>query len=214
MAYFGRLKHYFIENLDELVANAGHLRPFLRVYDEKESLLFNSRSRGESKILSNFHPSSVPLPWRGKFFTSVEAMIFYTYIEENCKNPKWEEKKKEVLAQILESKHGREVKEINRQSGLYSKVRKAIVKEIGEENWDLYAWKVACDAVKVKYEYCLEFRNFVNTNKDKSFIENSFWKKMPKAGVLRVTDESSRYFGKYIGCNFTGVAIQRCLERG
>lgn len=214
MAYFGRLKHYFIENLDELVANAGHLRPFLRVYDEKESLLFNSRSRGESKILSNFHPSSVPLPWRGKFFTSVEAMIFYTYIEENCKNPKWEEKKKKVLAQILESKHGREVKEINRQSGLYSKVRKTIVKEIGEENWDLYAWKVACDAVKVKYEHCPEFRNFVNANKDKSFIENSFWKKMPKAGVLRVTDESSRYFGKYIGCNFTGVAIQRCLEQG
>ena len=214
MAYFGRLKHYFIENLDKLVANAGHLRPFLRVYDEKESILFNSRSRGESKILSNFHPSSVPLPWRGKFFTSVEAMIFYTYIEENCKNPKWEEKKKEVLAQILESKHGREVKEINRQSGLYSKVRKAIVKEIGEENWDLYAWKVACDAVKVKYEHCPEFRNFVNANKDKSFIENSFWKKMPKAGVLRVTDESSRYFGKYIGCNFTGVAIQRCLEQG
>ena len=214
MAYFGRLKHYFIENLDELVANAGHLRPFLRVYDEKESLLFNSRSRGESKILSNFHPSSVPLPWRGKFFTSVEAMIFYTYIEENCKNPKWEEKKKEVLAQILESKHGREIKEINRQSGLYSKVRKAIVKEIGEENWDLYAWKVACDAVKVKYEHCPEFRNFVNVNKDKSFIENSFWKKMPKAGVLRVTDESSPYFGKYIGCNFTGVAIQRCLEQG
>ena len=22
----------------------------------------------------------------------------------------------------------------------------------------------------------------------------------------------SPYFGKYIGCNFTGVAIQRCLE--
>ena len=132
MAYFGRLKHYFIENLDELVANAGHLRPFLRVYDEKESQLFNSRSRGESKILSNFHPSSVPLPWRGKYFTSVEAMIFYTYIEDNCKNPKWESKKQEVLDLILNSKDGREVKEINRQSRLYSKVRKATVEQIGE----------------------------------------------------------------------------------
>ena len=214
MAFFGRLKHYYVESMDELLANVGHLRPYLRVYDEKESVLFNSKSRGESKILSNFHASSVPLPWRGKLFTSVEAMIFYTYIEENCKNPKWEEKKKEVLAQILESKHGREVKEINRQSGLYSKVRKAVVKEIGEENWDLYAWKVACDAVKVKYEHCPEFRSFVDRNKDKSFIENSYWKKIPKAGVLKVTDENSPYFGKYIGCNFTGVAILRCLQQG
>lgn len=213
MAFFRKLKHYYIESLDELLANVGHLRPYLRVYDEKESLLFNSRSRGESKILSNFHPSSVPLPWRGKYFTSVEAMIFYTYIEENCKDPELESKKLEVLELILNSKHGREVKEINRQSRLYSKVRKATVEQIGEDNWDLYAWHVACDAVKVKYEYCPEFRRFVDANKDKSFIENSFWKKIPKAGVLKVTDENSPYFGKYIGCNFTGVAIQRCLQQ-
>ena len=213
MAFFGKLKHYYIESMDELLANVGHLRPYLRVYDEKESLLFNSRSRGESKILSNFHPSSVPLPWRGKLFTSVEAMIFYTYIEDNCKNPKWEEIKQEVLDLILNSKDGREVKEINRQSRLYSKVRKATVEQIGEDNWDLYAWHVACDAVKVKYENCPEFRRFVDANKDKSFIENSFWKKIPKAGVLKVTDENSPYFGKYIGCNFTGVAIQRCLGK-
>ena len=212
MAFFRKMKHYYIESMGDLLANVGHLRPYLRVYDEKESILFNSRSRGESKILSNFHPSSVPLPWRGKLFTSVEAMIFYTYIEDNCKNPKWEEKKREVLEQILATKHGREVKEINRESKLYAKVRKATVKEIGEDNWDLYAWKVAYDAVKVKYEHCPEFRSFVDANRGKSFIENSWWKKIPKAGVLMVTDESSPYFGKHIGCNFTGVAIQRCLQ--
>ena len=55
-------------------------------------------------------------------------------------------------------------------------------------------------------------RNFVDTNRNKSFIENSFWKKIPKGGVLKVTDENSLLFGKYIGCNFTGVAIQRCLQ--
>lgn len=76
-------------------------------------------------------------------------MIFYTYIEDNCKNPKCGEKKCEVLEQILTTKHGREVKEINRESKLYSKVRKVTVKEIGEHNWELYAWKVACDAVRV-----------------------------------------------------------------
>ena len=89
MAFFGKMKHYSVESMDELLASVGHLRPYLRVYDEKESILFNSRSRGESKTLSNFHASSVLLPWRGKLFTSVEAMIFYTYIEDNCKNRKW-----------------------------------------------------------------------------------------------------------------------------
>ena len=212
MAFFGKMKHYSVESMDELLASVGHLRPYLRVYDEKESILFNSRSRGKSKTLSNFHASSVPLPWRGKLFTSVEAMIFYTYIEDNCKDPKLEEKKRVVLEQILNSKHGREVKDINRETKLYSKVRKATVERIGEHNWDLYAWKVACDAVKVKYEHCPEFRRFVDANRGKSFIENSWWKKIPKAGVLKVTDENSPLFGKYIGCNFTGVAIQRCLQ--
>ena len=212
MAFFGRMKHYYADCVDELLVKVGHLRPYLRVYDEKESILFSSRSRGESKVLSNFHASSVPLPWRGKLFTSVEAMIFYTYIEESCNNPKWETKKQEVLEMILNTRHGREVKEINRQTQLYKKVRKATVEVIGEENWDLYAWKVACDAVRVKYEHCPEFRKFVDENRDKSFVENSYWSKIPKAGVLKVTDEQSPHFGKYIGCNFTGVAIQRCLQ--
>ena len=91
-------------------------------------------------------------------------------------------------------------------------IRKAFVEAHGEENWDLYAWRIACEAVKVKYEYCPEFRKYVDDNRGKLFVENSFWKKIPKAGVLKVTDENSPYFGKYIGCNFTGVAIQRCVE--
>ena len=80
MAHFARLKHYYIENVDELLETVGHLKPYLRVYDESNVLLFNSRSRGDAKLLSNFHASSVPLPWRGLHFSSVEAMIFYTYI--------------------------------------------------------------------------------------------------------------------------------------
>ena len=51
------------------------------------------------------------------------------------------------------------------------------------------------------------------TNIEKlTFEDNSWWKKVPKAGVLKVADESSPHFGKYIGCNFTDVAIQRCLQ--
>ena len=60
--------------------------------------------------------------------------------------------------------------------------------------------------------HCPEFRRFVDAKRDKSFIENSWWKKIPKGGVLKVTDENSPLFGKYIGCNFTGVAIRRCLQ--
>ena len=210
---FARLKHYYIEDIQQLLERIGHLRPYLRVYDQRDILLFNSRSRGEAKLLSNFHASSVPLPWRGLHFSSVEAMIFYTYIADNCNNPKWESEKQTVLNLILATKDGREVKNCEAKNKLYRKVRKAFVKAYGEENWDLYAWSVACEAVKVKYEYCPEFRKFVDDNSDKIFVENSFWKKIPKAGALKVTDENSPYFDKYIGCNFTGVAIQLCLEQ-
>ena len=196
-----------------MLERIGHLRPYLRVYDQRDILLFNSRSRGEAKLLSNFHASSVPLPWRGLHFSSVEAMIFYTYIADNCNNPKWETEKQTVLNLILATKDGREVKNCEAKNKLYRKVRRAFVKAYGEENWDLYAWSVACEAVKVKYEYCPEFRKFVDDNSDKIFVENSFWKKTPKAGALKVTDENSPYFDKYIGCNFTGVAIQLCLEQ-
>ena len=210
---FARLKHYYIEDIQQLLERIGHLRPYLRVYDQRDILLFNSRSRGEAKLLSNFYASSVPLPWRGLHFSSVEAMIFYTYIADNCNNPKWETEKQTVLNLILATKDGREVKNCEAKNKLYRKVRKAFVKAYGEENWDLYAWSVACEAVKVKYEYCPEFRKFVDDNSDKIFVENSFWKKIPKAGALKVTDENSPYFDKYIGCNFTGVAIQQCLEQ-
>ena len=210
---FARLKHYYIEDIQQLLERIGHLRPYLRVYDQRDILLFNSRSRGEAKLLSNFHASSVPLPWRGLHFSSVEAMIFYTYIADNCNNPKWETEKQTVLNLILATKDGREVKNCEAKNKLYRKVRRAFVKAYGEENWDLYAWSVACEAVKVKYEYCPEFRKFVDDNSDKIFVENSFWKKTPKAGALKVTDENSPYFDKYIGCNFTGVAIQLCLEQ-
>ena len=210
---FARLKHYYIEDIQQLLERIGHLRPYLRVYDQRDILLFNSRSRGEAKLLSNFYASSVPLPWRGLHFSSVEAMIFYTYIADNCNNPKWETEKQTVLNLILATKDGREVKNCEAKNKLYRKVRRAFVKAYGEENWDLYAWSVACEAIKVKYEYCPEFRKFVDDNSDKIFVENSFWKKTPKAGALKVTDENSPYFDKYIGCNFTGVAIQLCLEQ-
>ena len=84
-------------------------------------------------------------------------------------------------------------------------------KKIGEENWNLYAWKMSCDANKVKYEHCPEFRTVVDANKDKFFCENSYWNEIPKAGVLKIEDANSPYNGKYIGCNFTGIAIQLCV---
>ena len=62
MAFFGKMKHYSVESMNELLASVGHLRPYLRVYVEKESVLFNSRSRGESKTLSNFHARVCSFP--------------------------------------------------------------------------------------------------------------------------------------------------------
>lgn len=207
MAYYNTIK-----NFDEFINKVGYLRQYLRVYNEKDILLFNSRSKGDVKILSNFWGCSVPLLWRGLEFTSVEAIIIWSYIEDNCNTPQFQSKKKEVLRSILNSKDGREVKKNIEAYKLYHQVRDLKIAEIGEEKWDLYDWGISSEAIKLKYDYCPEFRKVVDANKDKYFCENSYWKDIPKAGVLKVTDGNSKYFGKYIGANYTGIAIQKCLD--
>ena len=211
MSYYPKLPHYYIEDVDEFLSNIGYLKPYLRVYDPKDIILFSSKNRNERKILSNFHESSVPMPWMGHYFNSAEAMLFYTYLHDFFNNPKYDEEKEEALQFIIDSKFGKEVKTNKLVNKLYGKMKKSVINELGEEGWDLTDWEIACKIVKVKYEYCPEFKKLVDANKDKWFCENSFWEKIPKPGVLKVTDKDSPLYGKYIGCNLTGIAIQRCV---
>ena len=201
----------YISNFNEDIESFGYLRPYLRVYDEKDIILFSSKYKNEYRILSNFWASSVPLPWRGKYYNSVEQMIISSFIEDNC-NPKYHDEMVKVLEMIHNCKDGKEVKNNMEIQKLYKKVRKETIEKVGEENWDLQDWKVSRAAIKVKYDYCPEFREVVDANKDKFFCEDSYWKEFPKAGVLKVTDESSPFFGKYIGANYTGIAIQMCVN--
>lgn len=200
-----------IKNVDELLAKVGYLRQYLRVYDEKDIILFRYNSKGDAKILSNMYASSVPLPWRGKEYNSVEQMIISSYIEDNC-NPKYKEELNYVLDLIHKCKDGMEVKSNKDIQNLYRKVREETIAAIGEEKWDLNDWVISSAAIKVKYDYCPEFREFVNAHKDKYFCEYIYTKPKVKAGVLKVTDENSPFFGKYIGANYTGIAIQLCVS--
>lgn len=200
-----------IKNVDELLSKVGYLRQYLRVYDEKDIILFRYNSKGDAKMLSNMYASSVPLPWRGKEYNSVEQMIISSYIEDNC-NPKYKEEMDYVLDLIHKCKDGMEVKSNKDIQKLYRKVREETIAAIGEEKWDLNDWVISSAAIRVKYDYCPEFREFVNAHKDKYFCEYIYTKPKVKAGVLKVTDENSPFFGKYIGANYTGIAIQKCLE--
>lgn len=200
-----------IKNVDELLAKVGYLRQYLRVYDEKDIILFRYKSKGDAKMLSNMWASSVPLPWRGKEYNSVEQMIISSYIEDNC-NPKYHDEMIKVLDLIHKCKDGLEVKNNKEIQKLYTTVREETIAAIGEEKWDLNDWVISSAAIKVKYDYCPEFRKYVDANKDKYFCEYIPTKPKVKAGVLKVTDESSPFFGKYIGANYTGIAIQMCVN--
>lgn len=200
-----------IKNVDELLAKVGYLRQYLRVYDEKDIILFRYNSKGDAKMLSNMYASSVPLPWRGKEYNSVEQMIISSYIEDNC-NPKYKEEMDYVLDLIHKCKDGMEVKSNKEIQSLYRKVREETIAAIGEEKWDLNDWVISSAAIKVKYDYCPEFREYVNAHKDKYFCEYIYTKPKVKAGVLKVTDENSPFYSKYIGANYTGIAIQMCID--
>lgn len=204
-------RYHYITNFEEDVKSYGYIRQYLRVYDEKDIILFSSYNKDEFKILSNFHQSSKPLPWMGKQFNSAEAMLFYSYFSYFINDPKLEKEKQSALQFIIESGYGKEVKNNELVQKLYGGMKKKVIKELGNEGWDLTDWEIACKIIKVKYEYCPEFRELVNANKDKFFCENCFWENIPKPGVLKVTDKNSPYFGKYVGCNISGLAIQRCL---
>ena len=71
---------------------------------------------------------------------------------------------------------------------------------------------ISSAAIKVKYDYCPEFREYVNAHKNKYFCEYIYTKPKVKAGVLKVTDENSPFYGKYIGANYTCIAIQLCID--
>ncbi len=199
-----------IKNVDELLAKVGYLRQYLRVYDEKDIILFRYNSKGDAKMLSNMYASSVPLPWRGKEYNSVEQMIIGAFIEDNSK-PEYKDEVEHVLNMICKCKDGMEVKANKNIQTLYRKVREETIAAIGEEKWDLNDWVISSAAIKIKYDYCPEFREYVNAHRDKYFCEYIYTKPKVKAGVLKVTDEKSPFFGKYIGANYTGIAIQRCV---
>ena len=204
-------QHNYINNFEEDIESFGYLRPYLRVYDEKDIILFSSKKKNEYAILSNFWASSVPLPWRGKYYNSVEQIIISSYIEDNC-DPKYKDEMNRVLELIEKCKDGKEVKRNEDIQILYKKVKAETIKKIGEENWDLQDWKISSAAIKIKYDYCPEFRKVVDANKDKFFCEDSYWRECPKAGVLLVKDKNSPFYGKYIGANYTGIAIQMCVD--
>lgn len=200
-----------IKNFEKDIESYGYLRPYLRVYDEKDIILFSSYSE-EYSTLSNFHQSSVPMPWMGHHFNSAEAMLFYTYIHDFFNEPKFEKEKEEALQFIINSDYGKNVKNDKLVHKLYERMKKTVISELGDEGWDLTDWEIACKIIKVKYEYCPEFRELVDANKDKFFCEDCHWEKIPKPGVLLVTDKNSPFYGKYVGCNISGLAIQRCLN--
>lgn len=199
-----------IKNFEEDIKSFGYLRKYLRLYDEADIILFRFKRKGDEKVLSNMWASSVPLPWRGKEYNSVEQMIIGAYIEDNC-SPEYKDELSRVLDLIDGCKDGMEVKDNKEIQKLYVKVKTETIERIGEERWDLQDWKISSAAIKIKYDYCPEFREFVDAHKDKFFCEYITSKPIPKAGVLKITDANSPYFGKYIGANYTGIAIQRCV---
>ena len=198
-----------IDNYNEFVDYCGEYKSLLKVYNKEDIILFRSRSK-DYKILSNFHVSSTPLPFQGKEFNSVEQMLFYRIANEYADMTSLKDRKKEICDLIMSCNTGRDVK-INEDIRAFDKqIDEEVEAILGKTNWSLIQWQIAYQCVKIKLEYCNEFREILEANYGKYFCEDSHWGDW-HAGVLLCVDESSEYYGKYIGCNYTGRAIQRAL---
>ena len=198
-----------IDNYNKFIEECGEFKKYLRVYDKEQIVLFRSKSK-DYKILSNFHVSSTPLPFQGKEFTSVEQMLFYRIVNEYADMTSLKDRKKEICDLIMSQQTGRDVKTNKDIRAFDAQIDSEVAAQIGKMNWSLIKWQIAYQNIKIKLEYCKEFRELLEANYGKYFCEDSHWGDW-RAGVLLCTDESSDYCGKYIGCNYTGRAIQRAL---
>lgn len=198
-----------IDDYNKFIEECGEMKKYLRVYNKEDIILFRSRSK-DYKILSNFHVSSSPLPFQGKEFTSVEQMLFYRIVNEYADMTSLKDRKEEICNLIMSQKTGREVK-VNKEIRAFDdQIDKEVKAKIGKMNWSLIRWQIAYQNIKIKLDYCKEFREMLEANYGKYFCEDSHWGDW-RAGVLLCVDETSEYYGKYIGCNYTGRAIQRAL---
>lgn len=160
-------------------------------YKKNECILFNSYSRTTTEVLSNLHQCK--LEYDGKIFNSSEQLFFWLRL---YKHPEYQDK-------ILQINSPKEVKKKGKQ----------IINKLDIENNIVRNVQFLRLAIKVKYNCCNEFRNFLLTHPNIDIVEYAWWGD-DFYGCVDV-DENLKYNwkeGYVIGKNVCGRLIKEIRD--
>ena len=129
----------------------------IKMYEKKDSILFNSHSKLNTRVLSNFYPCKIK--YKGIIFNSSEQLYYWLLLEGND------------LARvlILDCEDARKVKVFG----------KKILKEMGWDKSNEDCQRAEVQALRIaigaKMECCEEFRVLVMTSGSKKIVEYAWW---------------------------------------
>lgn len=123
------------------------------VYSKRESVLFNSYSKIGTEVLSNHHLCR--LEHCGRIFHSSEQLFFWLRLTAY---PEYQE-------QLLQCNTPKEVKRLGERFIKKFSIPDNIEREV----------KLLRQAIRVKYNCCIEFREFLLSHPNVPFVEYAWW---------------------------------------
>ena len=167
----------------------------VKEYSADGLILYNSYKKDGSEILSNFY--QVDILHKGKVYNCVDQLYYYRMFTENCNEDV--PLSDEVIEALMKCKSGGEIKHNNLVTSFDNKLTRYWNKRIGKKEWSYRQWKLIYESIKLKFDCCQEFRDYLIETQDRMIAEDSFWIDT-FWGTVRDGD-------KYIGVNASG----RCL---
>jgi len=167
----------------------------VKEYSADGLILYNSYKKDGSEILSNFY--QVDILYKGKVYNCVDQLYYYRMFTENCNEDV--PLSDEVIEALMKCKSGGEIKHNNLVTSFENKLTRYWNKRIGKKEWSYRQWKLIYESIKLKFDCCQEFRDYLIETQDRMIAEDSFW--------------IDTFWGtvcdgdKYIGVNASG----RCL---
>ena len=184
---FLELKLY-IRNMNNKISN--------NLYEKKDSILFNSYSRTETKVLSNLYPCEIK--YINMTFNSSEQLYFWLMLDG------FHLDRDDLM-------HAANAKEAKRIGG---KVLKGMGWSEDSEYWQRRSVEALRIAIGRKMECCSEFRDLVLNSGDKKIVEYAWWGDSLFGCVdVDANNKYDWYKGAVVGRNVCGRLIMEWRKK-
>lgn len=164
----------------------------IRRYKVGQCIVFNSKSVGEEKVLSNMF-NDCQIVYEGKVFNSSEQLFSFLMCEDE-----------ELKERILRLDNSFDIKK------LMSEYKKRF--KIDSMEYDLKGKGVIYLCLRLKCMYCARFRRFLMNSGDVPLVEYCYWLDRTKVDDEMFGTRLDVEKGEYIGYNACGRWMMQVRE--